>query len=133
MGIPADEAAAVNHVGLALEDRPEQPGELARIVFKVGVLHDDEVAPGVGEAGVQGGALAAILRLQHQLVDQRPQRALQQVARAVGGAVVHHDDFQRQPRLRGVDRLQDFFDRAQLVVAWHYNGQDLRLFHNPPR
>jgi hypothetical protein len=76
----------------------------------------------MGEAGVQRGALAAVLRLQHQLIDQGPQRPLQEIPRAIAGAVVHHDDFQRQSGLRGADRPQDFFNGARLVVAGHHDG-----------
>ena len=36
---------------------------LGRVVFQVGVLHDDDVAGGMLEAGPQGGALALVCRL----------------------------------------------------------------------
>ena len=46
----ADEARAEHHVGPVFEDRLDQPRILGRVVFQVGVLHEDHVAGGVAEA-----------------------------------------------------------------------------------
>ena len=57
----ADEARAVDDVGLALDDRLDELGILRGVVFEVGVLDDDDLAGGVAEPGPQGRSLALVL------------------------------------------------------------------------
>ena len=71
VGVAAHEARAEDDVGLAVEDRLEQPRVFLRVVFEVGVLHDHDVAGGGGEAGAQRGALAPVDFVVDDLVDQR--------------------------------------------------------------
>ena len=44
MRAAAQETRAVDHVGFALDQGPQQRGIFAGIVFQVGVLNDDEVS-----------------------------------------------------------------------------------------
>jgi hypothetical protein len=48
----ADEAAAEDRVGAAVEDGLEQRGQIGRVVFEIGVLDDDDVARGRLDARV---------------------------------------------------------------------------------
>ena len=59
------EPRAEDHVGLVVEDRRQQVAELVGVVLEVGVLHDDVVGRGVGEAGAQRGTLALVAVVQH--------------------------------------------------------------------
>ena len=111
----ADEARAEDHVGLVLEDRLHQLRILGRIVFQVGVLHEHHVAGGVLEAFAQGRALALV----HWSGRRRGRRRscfelLQDVARAVGAAIVDDDDFLGDRH--GLHAADHFADPAFLVV-----------------
>src|SRR5439155_1263032 len=60
---PALEARSVHRVGPALADRFEQYSQLPRVIFQIGVLRDDDVAGGAGDAAPQRRALATIGRM----------------------------------------------------------------------
>ena len=62
--VPADEAAAEDRVGLALDDQVEQVRVLLGAVLEVGVLDDDDVARRLGDPPPHGRALALVPLLQ---------------------------------------------------------------------
>src|SRR5262249_13056661 len=104
---------AEDHVGPVFDDRLNEPRILGGIVFEVGVLDDDHITAGVAKPFAQGGAFALVV----WLVDNAQSvafQALQDVARAVGAAIVHEDDFFGD-RYR-LDALQQFADPAALIV-----------------
>ena len=53
----ADEPRAEDDVGVSFDDGLKQLGVLFGLVFKVGVLDDDDIAGGMFEAGAQGAPL----------------------------------------------------------------------------
>ena len=104
----AEETGAEDHVGAAIEDGFEEFAVVARIVFEVGVLDQDDVAGDFSEAAAEGGAFALIFGLEKNAnVAKRDgigavhggsegfagvlqlQHFLEDLAGAVGGAVVH--------------------------------------------
>ena len=91
--MPAEEARPEDHVRPPLADERDQLRVLLRRVLEVGVLDDHQVARHRREPGPQRGALALV-----PLVEQQPEpvpglERRQHVARAVGRAVVHDDQF----------------------------------------
>ncbi len=48
---PTQEAGAIDHVGITVEDRREQARVLARVVLKVSILDQEDVAGRGAEAG----------------------------------------------------------------------------------
>ena len=60
-------ARAVHDVGLALDERLQEPREFGRVVFVVRVLNDDELARGVLEAGPQRPAFALVFLVEDHL------------------------------------------------------------------
>ncbi len=117
----AEEARAVDRARAALQDRAQQARVVARVVFEVGVLDQQDVAAGGRQAGADGGALAAVARVaDHEGVGPV---ALPAEGRggAVGRAVVDDDDLARDRRAE-IDRAhprQQFGDRPGLVVDRH--------------
>ena len=114
------EPRAVDHVGHALDDRLDQAMVLGGIVFQVGVLDDDDVAGGLGEAGPHGRPFAAVPLVQDDAnvfaaVDRR-----QHVPRAVGAAVVDQDDLLGDGHL--ADAADDLDHRGLLVVDRDHHG-----------
>ena len=63
----ADEPRAEANVGDPVGDRLDQARDVTGIVFKIGVLDDDDLARGPCEARAQGGALAHVPRLKDDL------------------------------------------------------------------
>src|SRR5207253_6434 len=85
------EARSVNRVGPALADRFEQYSQLPRVIFQIGVLRDDDVAGGAGDAAPQRRALATSgVRMDHPvaepLVGQPVQAGAPRMVRGVGAA-----------------------------------------------
>ncbi len=125
MGLAADEARAVDHVGLAVEDRRQQARILAGIVLEVGVLNHDEVAAGLLEAAPQRRALALV----HGLAEDADARVVaergQYPGRTVRGAVVDDHDLAVDPvgERRGQHGVEQFLDGVLFVVDGDYDGQ----------
>ena len=121
------ESIPEDHVGLVFEDRFQQERVIARVVFEVSVLDQDDIASGLRYACPDRRAFSAI-----HLVPQQPdlprRQALQQVRRAVSGGVVHHDDLAREVDGRLEDVLDHGDDRLGFVVDGHHHRQ--RHGHN---
>src|SRR5579872_6620410 len=63
----AVKAVAENRVRVPAEDGVEQHRVVGRVVFQVGILHQNDVATGLGEAGAQRRPLAAVAVVKVQL------------------------------------------------------------------
>lgn len=126
VGTAAREARAEYDVGMALEDRSEQGGVVARIVFEVGVLNKHDVPGGGREPGAQGRALALV-----DLVVADDQRRIllvelvDRLAGPVARAIVDKDDFLLQRKRHGLHGVHDFTDGFFLVE----DRDDDRDFH----
>ena len=68
-------------------------GKVARVVLQVGVLDQQDIAGGCGDGRAHGRALALVLGMEHHREVALGLLLTQDVLRAVGGAVVDHDDF----------------------------------------
>ena len=92
--LAGQEARAVDHVGAVLQERAHQAGVVARVVLQVGVLEDDQVAGGRGDAGADRGALALVLLVLDvaDAVRVLGGELAQDLAGAVLRAVVDDDD-----------------------------------------
>src|SRR5207237_236711 len=90
---PTEEPRAEARIGPAVDNGLEQLPPVSRVVLQVGVLNDDDVAGAHGERLANGGALAAIHRLQVQAIDAAfVAELLEKVAGAIGGTVADDDD-----------------------------------------
>ena len=90
-----EEARAEHRVGPAVDDRPEQERQLGGVVFQVGVLHHHHVARRARDAGADGGTLATVVGMAHDVSDvSGPLQVVEHRARAVGGGVVDGDQLQ---------------------------------------
>ena len=67
--VAAEEPAAEDGVGLAVEDRLDDAGDLGRVVLEIGVLDDGDVAGHVPDRRLDRGALAHVA-----LVEDGPDR-----------------------------------------------------------
>jgi hypothetical protein len=102
-------------------------GDVARVVLEIGVLDHHDVTLRVREAGADGGALAAIGRMEEH-ADLAARDAAEDVPGAVERAVVDDEDLLRvRQRLHA---LQDLPDARRLVVDRH---DDRKLHRNVPR
>ena len=119
------EARAVDDVGHALAEGPEEHGPVARVVLEVGVLDDDIRRGDLAEPPSQRGALPEVAGL----ADEANPRldvghALDQLGGGVGGAVVDDHDLRHQRRTEdGVERADDPFG---LVVTGHHHREARR-------
>jgi hypothetical protein len=108
---PADEKPrAVDDVGVAIEYRLDQPRQLRRIQFQVGVLDRDHVAGGRRQPEPDRMPLAAVLRRVHDAQPIHAVVAIEHVGRPIAGPVVDDDDFairwkidRQQPLDHGAD------------------------------
>src|SRR5215469_10014077 len=89
---PSIKARPVNDVGyLSLHDQREHARPVVGVVFEIGILDDDDVAPGVRQPGSDGGPLASVL-----LVKQHRKRYQRLVVGAVGAELKLAAAVQRQ-------------------------------------
>src|SRR5260370_41325154 len=88
------ESGSVYDVGLALDQRTEEPRVFGRIVFQICVLDDHEIARGFLDASAKGRALSHIFGLQKN-ADLRMALAQfrQDLAGAILRTVVYADQF----------------------------------------
>ncbi len=135
---PAHEAAAIDHRRAPFQQRLQQLDVVARVIFEVGVLNDNDVARGVFKAGAQGGALAAILLVKDNLqIGLRIGHPFtQNVTRAIGGAVVDDDNLafnsnwpaedrvvagRVDRQIDGTDKTHDLFQCCPFVIDGHHD------------
>jgi hypothetical protein len=128
--VAAQEAAAEDGVGLALHDEVDELRELLGAVLQVGVLHHDDVAPGLGDPAAHRRALAAVA-----VLEQHPEAVLlreagQQVAAAVGAGVVHRDQLLAQRHRHHA--LHHLLEGGALVVDRHHDGEERVLERRGP-
>jgi hypothetical protein len=96
-------------------DDPEQVGELAGLVFEVGVLDHDDLRGGVPEPGNDRGPLAPVSGMMDHRQARVPGRGgVQGFRRPVGRAVVD-DDHLRHDGNR-LHRLQHGADRCHFII-----------------
>ncbi len=132
--VAGEEPGAEDGVGLLVEEGLHQARQVARVVLEVRVVGHAHVAGGVGERRPERRALA-LVALVLDVADGRqlPGQRAQHLARAVGGPVVHDDDFQladgRIPD--GQHAPERRRDQEALVVDRYQNG-DLQPFRHPP-
>ena len=89
-----EEARAVDGVGGSGAEGRQHGRQVGRVVLQVGVLHDGERPGHRLEAGAHGGALAAVVGVLQQRDRERVVggQPIEDLAGAVGGAVVAHDE-----------------------------------------
>ena len=69
--VAAQEAAAENSIGLTVENRLNDAGNLGRVVLEIGVLDDGNIAGHVADGRMDRGALAHVA-----FVEDRPDAAI---------------------------------------------------------
>lgn len=94
--------------------------DVGGIVLEVAVEGGDELASGVMDAGVHGGALASVLG---EGEDADAGAALDALEGGVGGAVVDEDEFVVDAGEGLVDLLLKFGDIVLLIVEGDYDGE----------
>src|SRR6266850_5760147 len=116
------ESRPIHDVRFVLEDRFEQAWVFERVVFEVGVLHQDDVSRDSRKSGSQSRPLAAVLIViqDHEL---RRAQAPENITGPVARSVVDDDDLLRDRD--GADSFEDLPDGADLVV----DGDDDRKPH----
>ena len=130
--MPGDEPRAVDDVGLAGEERLQQHVVLRRVVFQVGVLDDQELACRLLNAPAYRRPLALVVRLLEQPDHVRVtgSQRRQDLGRAVGRAVIDHDNLLRH--VDGDDTSDELTNGVALVVdrnddrklGWRHKATD---------
>ena len=126
----ADEAAAGSGVCLAIQNRLQQLGVIRRVILKVGILHDQQVASGQRPCVAQGGTFALVGGLVEDFegdVGEVGGDLLHHVPCAVLGGVIDHDDFAGKAAREGLidDALDDCREVAFLVIDGNEDGEGL--------
>src|SRR5690606_823722 len=117
----AQKARTEYRIGPAALDRSQQGGNLRGVVLEVGVLHHQHVAGCQRNGLPDGRPLAAIGGLLVELVDLAQfQHLVEQLARAVAGAVINTDYLGVQGR--GAHLVDQCFQGAHLVVDRDQHG-----------
>ena len=122
VGVSAGETGAEDDVGLAVDDGFEEARVFVGVVFEVGVLDDDSVAGGSGDAGSERGAFALIDVVVDYFGDERGDLGAEDFAGAVGRAVIDDDDLHRGYG-SGADAIDDGADGLRLVIAGDDDGE----------
>src|SRR5262245_19241504 len=101
MNGPVDvtEAAAIHDVRVAFDNRLQKRAVVARIVFEVGILNDDDITGGGEKTGLNRAAFSLVFLVQHdfEIGVAFITTALQLTevfARAVSTTIVNDHDFQ---------------------------------------
>jgi len=63
MGLGTNEAGAKDDIGAVFQNRFQQNGVFCGVVFKVGILNDNDGSGGMGDAGAEGSAFALVERV----------------------------------------------------------------------
>lgn len=124
VGAAAEEAGAVDDIGAAFEDGLEESGVVVGVVFEVGILDEDDIAGGFGEAGVEGGAFALVVVVEGgDDVGEAGGEGGEEVAGAVGGAVIDEDDFALEAGVDAADGFEEVGEGLDLVVDGDDDGE----------
>ena len=97
--------------------------EVGRVVLEVGVEDAGELALGLGQRGLDGRALALVVVVLDQPHPGVPVAVAQDLAGAVGRAVVDDDQLELARQLGGQDLGDRALDALALVVDRHQDGQ----------
>jgi hypothetical protein len=131
--LPSREARPINHVGLFSQDRGKQFRVLLRIIFKVGILDEDDVPSRMGKACAQGRSFALVPVMEKNFADSSSSVILKDFPRTVRGKIVDDDDlpgksFGQGSFLNAGDNLADC---GRFVKNGNYNRQSLHgSFYN---
>lgn len=88
-------------------------------VLEICILDEDNIAAGPLHARAHCGAFAAVLFMQHYMHPAFAVQVLENRARTVLRAVIHHDDLGGKPG--SPDPLEYFLDIADFVVYRDHN------------
>jgi hypothetical protein len=124
-----EEPRPVDDVRVPLDDRPQQLGDVPRVVLEVRVLDEDHVAGGHREPGPDRRALPLVALLVEDGVARPTLVAGEDVAAAVGRRVVDHHDLEiveLPQRFEGVD---DGLEGVDLVVDGNHEAEAQALAH----
>jgi hypothetical protein len=102
-----EETRAVDDVGLTLEQRRHQHRELRRIELEVRVLDGDDIAARRGESEPDGVPLAAIAFGVNDAQAVVLGESVEDLARAVAGTVIDHDDLACRRQVDGQQPVDD--------------------------
>src|SRR5690606_15080742 len=126
----AAESRPEHGIGFSGEYRSQQFGVLTGRVLQIGILNQHDVARGGSYGGAQSRSFAGV-RLAPVDIDLVGQGLTANRIGAIGGAVVHYDDFEvytLDPN--GAHGLHDLGDRASFVLGgYEYRDLDRRVAH----
>src|SRR5260370_9295790 len=99
---------------MSRENRLEQSWIIGRVIFEIGVLHQNHIASSSGEAGPERRAFAAIAGLINDLIDHRRNFFFQKLLSSISGGVVHNADCDALHG-RGPDGVSDLLNGPSLL------------------
>src|SRR5215471_10760905 len=105
----AEESRTIHDVGFSFKQGRQQRLVVARVIFQVCILNDDEVAGGFLDPAAQSSALAHILRLQKNFdLRELTLKVSEYFARPIRRAIVNAEQFdlERHPKHTLHDRSQ---------------------------
>jgi len=130
MRLATHKPGAEDHVGKALQDRPQQHIVLPGVIFQVCILDHQKVARGMSDACMKGSPFPLILFVAEQL-DRHGRIGSHVVFEAikgiVGGTVIHHHDLLVQTgcQFHIPDFIQDEMNGPLFVVDRDDDGEFL--------
>src|SRR5262249_9975057 len=115
-----DEAGSIYDVGLVRQYRLDQNGILIRIIFKVGILDNDDVSRDGFKAGPQRSSFPHIARLKNDPQVLTGTKLLEDFAGAIGRKVIHNDDL--FGKIYRADTPKNFANSGLFIVNRNYDG-----------
>jgi hypothetical protein len=117
----AHETAAVDHVGVTVENRFEQDVVFLRIVLEIGVLDDDQLARGVFDSRAQSRAFSLVhlvLVVRNGQIGVCTHISFNALLGVVGAEVVDDDDFlfEVAAQFHSLDLVQNPVDGRAFVI-----------------
>src|SRR5271154_5122902 len=128
MGSPG-KTRTVDDVRAPVEDRPKQARIIGRVVFKVGILYQDDFAGRMLESRAQRRALAAVVGMREHTNAGIALDFFEKIARAVGGGVVDENNLLLQAA--GISRTHaadEFLYGTDFVENRNQDGEALEAF-----
>jgi hypothetical protein len=120
--LPSGHPRTVDRIGASLNNGFDQFGILARIILKIGVLNQHDIAGHIGESRAQGCPLSHVLTVKVDFVLRSLRELLEQFPGTITRTVVDDDQF-----LLGSAKLRRFYtrdnlaNRPDLVINRHQN------------